>query len=570
MTRTPKIERTRNLTTFSKMINSPEVAEEYIQKVLRGKLTVCKWVRLYYERHVDDLKDGDKRGIFFDKRAGARILKFFDFLKHSKGEFAGQKFILSPWQQAYLYVLFGWHNNRGTRRFRTSYLEVSRKAGKSTLSAGVGLYLLLADHEQGAEVYSAATKRDQAKIVHGEAVRMARASKPLKAKLTLRADNMLDLRTNSKFEPLSSDYNSLDGLNISGAIIDELHAHKTRDLWDVLETATGARRQPLIFAITTAGVSRNSICREQHDYTEKILERSIVDDTYSGIIFTLDKDDNYENPKVWIKSNPNLGVSTKREDLERKLVKAKEMPAALNAFLRLHMNIWTQAETRWINPEAWAKCAGATDDAELKNAVCYAGLDLSSTTDLTALVLKFPETGDVRAWFWIPEDNIVARERRDRVPFSSWIKSGYVETTPGNVIDYEFIKDKIRILSADYPNLREIGYDPYGATQIAIQLEEEGYKVVPVRQGWVTLSPALKELEREYLGGELKHGDNPVLKWMAANIVVKQDSAGNYMPDKARSTDRIDGIVALCMAISRQINAHEVESIYENRGLLFV
>ncbi len=565
-----KTEKQQTSTTFSTTINSPEVAKEYINKVLHNKITACKWVKLFYKRHARDLEHGHKRGLYFDERAGARILRFFDFLKHSKGEFAGQKFILSPWQQAFLFVLFGWQNRDGARRFRTSYLEVSRKAGKSTLSAGVGLYLLLADHEQGAEVYSAATTRDQAKIVQGEALRMVRASSVLKKKLTTRIDSIFDTKTNSKFVPISSDYSTLDGLNISGAVIDELHAHKTRDLWDVLETATGARRQPLIFAITTAGVSRQSICREQHDYTEKLLEGSIKDDSYCGIIFTLDKGDNYENKKVWIKANPNLGVATKAEDIERKLIKAKEMPAALNAFLRLHMNVWTQAETRWINPDAWAKCSGKTDIKELQNATCYAGLDLSSTTDLTALVLKFPVTGDVLAWFWIPEDNITARERRDRVPFSSWIKSGHVIATPGNVIDYDFIKQKIREIASEFKGLKEIGYDPYMATQIAIQLEEEGYNVVPVRQGWATLSPALKELEREYLGGELKHGDNPVLKWMAANLVVKQDPAGNYMPDKARSIDRIDGIVALCMAISRQMNAHENTNIYEERGLLFV
>ena len=399
---------------------------------------------------------------------------------------------------------------------------------------------------------------------------MVRASKALSSRITLRADNMFDLKTNSKFEPLSSDYNSLDGLNIHGAIIDELHAHKTRDLWDVLETATGARRQPMLFAITTAGVSRESICREQHDYTEKVLEGSVTDDSYCGVIFTLDEGDDYTDESVWVKANPNLGVSVKLDDLQRKLRKAKEMPAALNAFLRLHMNVWTQAEERWINPDAWALCGGRTPIEELRDEPCYAGLDLSTVNDITALVLKFPRTGDVLCWFWIPEDNMTARERRDRVPFSSWVRRGYVEATPGNVVDYEYIKERLRKIAKEFRGLKEIGYDPYMATQIAIQLEEEGFKVVPVRQGWVTLSPALKELEREYLKGELKHGDNPVLRWMASNLVVKKDVADNYMPDKAHSIDRIDGIVALCVAISRQINTREVPSVYENRGLLLI
>ena len=558
------------MTSYPSQSNSPDTAKRYIADVLAKRLTVCKWVRLFCRRHMNDLQHGSERGLYFDEKAGARILRFFDFLRHSIGEYAGKPFVLSAWQQAYLWVLFGWKRADGLRRFRISYLEVARKNGKSSMASGIALYLLEGDGEQGAEIYSAATKRDQAKIVHGEAVRMVRASKALSSRITLRADNMFDLKTNSKFEPLSSDYNSLDGLNIHGAIVDELHAHKTRDLWDVLETATGARRQPLIFAITTAGVSRQSICREQHDYLEKVLDGSVEDDSYCGIIFTLDDNDAYEDDRVWVKANPNLGISAKYEDLQKKLIKAKEMPSALNAFLRLHMNVWTQAENRWIDPDAWALCSGRTEIERLRDEPCFGGLDLSSTTDLTALVLKFPRTGDVLCWFWIPEDNIVLRERRDRVPFSAWVRGGYVETTPGNVIDYEYIKDRIRKVSKEFRGLKELGYDPYMATQIAIQLEEEGYNVVPVRQGWVTMSPALKQLEKEYLGKELKHGDNPVLKWMAANLVVKQDSAGNYTPDKAHSIDRIDGIVALCVALSRQMNSRDVASIYESRGLLTI
>ena len=558
------------MTSYPSQSNSPDTAKRYIADVLAKRLTVCKWVRLFCRRHMNDLQHGSERGLYFDEKAGARILRFFDFLRHSIGEYAGKPFVLSAWQQAYLWVLFGWKRADGLRRFRISYLEVARKNGKSSMASGIALYLLEGDGEQGAEIYSAATKRDQAKIVHGEAVRMVRASKALSSRITLRADNMFDLKTNSKFEPLSSDYNSLDGLNIHGAIVDELHAHKTRDLWDVLETATGARRQPLIFAITTAGVSRQSICREQHDYLEKVLDGSVEDDSYCGIIFTLDDNDAYEDDRVWVKANPNLGISAKYEDLQKKLIKAKEMPSELNAFLRLHMNVWTQAENRWIDPDAWALCSGRTEIERLRDEPCFGGLDLSSTTDLTALVLKFPRTGDVLCWFWIPEDNIVLRERRDRVPFSAWVRGGYVETTPGNVIDYEYIKDRIRKVSKEFRGLKELGYDPYMATQIAIQLEEEGYNVVPVRQGWVTMSPALKQLEKEYLGKELKHGDNPVLKWMAANLVVKQDSAGNYTPDKAHSIDRIDGIVALCVALSRQMNSRDVASIYESRGLLTI
>lgn len=551
--------------------NSARVAKKYIADVIAGKITACKWVRLFYERHQRDLKEGKKRGLYFDEEEAERVLRFFDFLRHSKGEWGGQPFILSPWQQAYLWVLFGWRKKAtGTRRFRISYLEVARKAGKSSLAAGVALYLLDADKEPGAEVYSAATKRDQAKIVHGEACRMVRASTMLKQFITVRTDNMFVLDTNSKFEPLSSDYNSLDGLNIHGAIVDEVHAHKTRDLWDILETATGARRQPLMFAITTAGVSRQGICRELHDYLEKVLDGSLEDDSFCGIIFTLDDEDDYTDERVWVKANPNLGVSVKLDDLRDKIRKAREAPAALNAFLRLHMNVWTQAETRWIDPDAWAACGEQTPLEDLRKEPCYAGLDLSSTTDISAFVLKFPRTGDALGWFWIPEDEMEKRERRDRVPFSAWVRHGYVEATPGNVIDYEYIRQRIKQVAAEFKGLREIGYDPWNATQLAIQLEEDGFQVVPVRQGFQTLSPAAKELEREIMSGELKHGGNPVLRWMAANVVLAIDPAENIKPDKAKSAERIDGIVALCMAISRQIQGEDDTSIYETRGLLTV
>lgn len=551
--------------------NSARVARQYIADILSGDVVACKWVKLFCERHVKDLKTAKKRGVYFDEGEAERVLRFFDFLRHSKGEWGGQPFILSPWQQAYLWVLFGWRKMAtGTRRFRISYLEVARKAGKSSLAAGIALYLLDADREPGAEVYSAATKRDQAKIVHGEACRMVRSSPMLKKFITVRSDNMFVLDTNSKFEPLSSDYNSLDGLNIHGAIIDEVHAHKTRDLWDILETATGARRQPLMFAITTAGVSRYGICRELHDYLEKVLDGTIEDDSFCGVIFTLDDGDDYLDESVWIKANPNLGISVKLDDMRDKVRKAKEAPAALNAFLRLHMNQWTQAETRWIDPDAWARCAGQTPIEELRGLPCYGGLDLSSTTDISAFVLKFPTTGDVLSYFWIPEDEMEKRERRDRVPFSSWVRHGYIEATPGNVIDYEYIKQRLKLLAAEFKGMREIGYDPWNATQIAIQLEEDGFPVVPVRQGYQTLSPAAKELEREILSGELKHGGNPVLGWMASNVVISVDPAENIKPDKAKSTERIDGIVALCVAISRQIQGDDDTNIYEQRGLLMV
>ena len=557
----------------SEKVNCREVAEQYINDVLDGKVVACKWLKLFCQRHVKDLSNGAERGLYFDEKAGERILKFFNFLKHSKGSFAGKQFILSAWQCAYLYVLFGWKKKEDNkRRFHTSYLEISRKNGKSTISSGVALYLLDADGEQGAEVFTVATKYQQARITFDEASRMVRKSPGLKKKMIVRTAGILVPDTNSKLEPLSSDYKSMDGLNVSGAIIDELHAHKTRDVFDLIETATGAREQPLIFAITTAGSRRESICYELHDYLTKVLEGTVENDSFCGCIFTLDEGDDYANEAVWEKANPNLNISAGIEDLRNKLLKVKETPAGLNSFLRLHMNIWVNAADRFIDVEKWLSCSGRSEMEILKNAPCYGGLDLSTVNDLTALVLKFPETGDVLCWFWIPEENMEIRERRDKVPFSSWVRNGFVEATPGNVIDYEYIKARIRQITKEFRGFKELGYDPYNATQIAIQLEEEGFRVIPVRQGWITMSPALKELQREYLSGELKHGNNPVLNWCASNLVVKKDSAENYTFDKAHSFDRIDGIAALCTAISRQIESVEDDttSIYENRGLFIL
>ncbi len=547
-------------------------AQQYIEQVRRGEITVCKWVRLAVQRHVSDLATGHERGLYFDEDAGNRVLRFFGFLKHSKGEWAGQTVTLEPWQQFILWVLFGWKQADGTRRFRTAYEEIARKNGKSTKAAGVGLYLFDADKEPGAEVYTAATKRDQARITHSEATRMVKKSGPLKKRIAIYKDNLHNEATASKFEPVGRDADSLDGLNIHGAIVDELHAHKTRDLWDVLETATGARRQPLMYAITTAGYNRQSICYELHDYTRKVLEGIIQDDSFFGIIFTLDEGDDWENEANWPKANPNLGVSVKLDDLRRKAIKAKKMPSALNAFLRLHMNVWTQAESRWLDAEKWRACGGETDPDGLRGRACYGGLDLSSTIDISAFVLVFPpeakgEPFKVLCRFWIPEAAMHERSKRDRVPYDAWVRDGFIEATPGDVIDYKFIIAEILELAARY-DLNEVAFDRWGASKMIQELQEAELTVAAFGQGFASMSGPMKELERLIAAGELAHGDNPVLRWMADNLVAQMDPAGNIKPDKARSIEKIDGMVALIMALSRAILQGDGGSVYEERGLL--
>ena len=548
--------------------NNLHPAEQYIQDVLDRKITVCKWVRLCVERHAKDLKEGSKRGLFFDNEAAQHTIDFFSFLKHSKGEWAGRIFDLEPWQQFIIWMLFGWKRKDGNRRFRIAYIEVGRKNGKSTMLAGIGLYLFFADGEPGAEVYTAATKRDQARITHSEATRMVKKSPSLRKRISIFKDNLSMEEGAAKFEPLGRDSDSMDGLNIQAAIIDELHAHKTRDVWDVIETATGSRRQPMILTSTTAGFNRQTICYEQHSYTEKILEGVIKDDTYFGIIFTVDEGDNWEDESCWIKANPNLGVCVKVDDLRRKAQKAKEMPSALNAFLRLHLDTWTQAETRWLPIDRWNECGFSVDADGLRGRRCYGGLDLSSTIDITAFLLVFPpeKEGDkyqALCRFWVPQDNITVRSRRDRVPYEAWLREGYISATPGAAIDYNFIISQIDEDARNY-DLQEIAFDRWGASRVYQQLEDMGMTVIQFGQGYKSMNPPAKELEKMILTKEIAHGGNPVLTWMASNVVIKHDPADMIKPDKSKSIEKIDGITALLMALDRATK-HEGPSVYDDR-----
>ena len=556
-------------------------AERYVDDVLAGSRKECRWVRLGCERHRLDLERGRERGVWFDEKAAKLALAFFGLLRHSKGEWAGQAIQLEPWQQFHLWNLFGWKREDGTRRFRVSYLEVGRKNGKSTLGAGVGLFLQAADGEPGAEIYTAATKRDQARIVHAEAVRMVKQSPALGRELRVFKDNIHSEKTFSKFEPLGRDSGTLDGLNVHGAIVDELHAHPSGDMWDVLQTATGARRQPLLYAVTTAGSDRQSLCWQFHDYTEKVLAGVLEDDAWHGLVFTLDRNaegmlDDWELEENWYKSNPNLGVSKKLDDLRDKARVAKGMPARLNGFLQKELNVWTQASTRWIDPEAWRRCNfGPVDEGDMAGRECWGGLDLSSTLDVTALVWVFPRSRagetpamhDVLCRFWIPEENVLERVKRDRVPFDAWIRGGWVRTTPGNVVDYDFILEQTRRDLGRF-KAREIAFDPWNATSTSSKLLEEGALMVEFRQGFVSMNPAMKTLEVAVAQQRLNHGGNPVLAWMADNLVATSDPAGNLKPDKARSTEKIDGVVALLMALQRTaVAGGPGESVYARRGL---
>lgn len=512
---------------------------------------------------------------FFDERAAAVTVNFFEkLLHHSKGEWAGQPFKLAPWQKENIIrPLFGWKRADGTRKHRTAYIEIPRKNGKSTLAAGIANYLLFADDEPGAEVYSAAADRDQASIVFNEAKNMVEGSPELDKRAQVYKKSIVVQSTRSFYRVLSADAFTKHGLNAHGVVVDELHAQPTRDLVDVLVTSTGARRQPLVVFITTAGFDRESICWEYHEYARKVLDGTIIDDTFFAYIAGAETDDDWQDPAIWKKANPGMGVTVKVDYLETEAKRAAETPAYQNTFRRLHLNQWTQQETRWMPIDKWEMCGQEINPHLLQGAECYGGLDLASTTDIASFVLDFPnENGEDErhiwlAWFWIPKEAIMQRVRKDRVPYDAWERDGLITATPGNVIDYATIAKDIEELGDIY-HIKEIAFDRWGAIQMSQQLEGAGFTMVGFGQGFASMSSPTKELMRLVVDKRLNHGGNPVLRWMADNVVVSEDPAGNVKPNKAKSTEKIDGIVAGIMALDRA-QRHEVKkkSVYEERGL---
>lgn len=548
----------------------------YVRGVLDGSVPASRLIREAVKRYVRDLDDGAARGLHFDRSAAQFAIDFFGMLKHSKGEWAGQVFRLEPWQQFVIWNIFGWKQPDGLRRFRTAFLMVPRKNGKTTLLAGTGLLLFAMDGEPGAEVYSAATKRDQAKISWDEAVRMVNASPMLSNMIRhWRSSDTLSIEaTASKYQPLGADADTMDGLNVHGALIDELHAHHTSDVVDVLRTATGSRRQPLQFEITTAGFDQNGIGHQHYEYARNILTQVFDDDTWFAFIAELDEGDDWKDETTWAKANPNLGVSLKLSTLQANAFEAKNRPQALTNFLCKHLDVWVQQAERWIPLDAWDAGVVEVDLGSLAGRACYGGLDLSSKIDVTAFVLVFPGLDDapplLLSWFWIPEDSMREREEHDRVPYGVWLANEEIAATPGNVIDYEFIKARIGELATLF-DIREVGFDPWSATQVAIQLRDQGLTMVEVAQRYSTLSEASKAFEAMVVGKRLTHDDNRVMRWMVDCVSVVQDSADNIRPakpDRRQSAKRIDGVAAAVNALFCMLRHEDATSVYEERDLL--
>ena len=532
-------------------------AEIYAEQVRDGRILVCEYVRLAVRRYYADQDRALERGWHFDRRAALRAIGFIERLKHTKGEWAGSRFRLEPWQHFVLWNIFGWKNADGTRRFRYAYIEIARKNGKTALSAGVGLYMLFADGESRPEVYSAATVKDQAKICFADAVEIVRAT-DLKHYLTPFRNSIV--------------YEARGGMmNPSCGIIDEFHAHRDSGMFDVIKSAFGARRQPLMFIITTAGFNKSGACYAYRENVIKVLREVNEDDTLFGIIYTLDSNEEWDDPRMWIKSNPNLGVSLSADYLADQVRDARNRPEAVRNVMTKNLNLWVDAERTWILDDAWQKCVGTISPDELRGCTCWGGLDLSNVSDITAYVLLFHENDRFQLvpYFWIPEEKMLEKIRRENINYDRWVADGYVTVTPGNVIDYDFVKADILRRTAEY-DLRSSAYDRWNASQTIIDLQNEGMTCNPFGQGYGSMSAPTREFEKLVLTGRIEHFGNPVLRWMLASTVVKSDPAGNIKPDKERSTQKIDGIVASIMALGEWMTAQAADerNPYENRGLL--
>ena len=513
----------------------------------------------------------------YDKDAADFAVMFIESLCHTKGTWAGKKFELIDWQERIIRDLFGVLKPNGYRQFNTAYVEIPKKQGKSELAAAVALLLCCGDGEERAEVYGCAADRQQATIVFDVAADMVRMCPALNKRVKILASQkrIIYEPTNSFYQVLSTEAYSKHGFNIHGVVFDELHTQPNRKLFDVMTKGSGdARMQPLYFLITTAGTDTNSICYETHQKAKDILDGRKIDPTFYPVIYGADESDDWTDPAVWRKANPSLDITVGIDKVEAACNSAKQNPGEENSFRQLRLNQWVKQAVRWMPMEKWDACAFPIDEDELEGRVCYGGLDLSSTTDITAFVLVFPPLDEedkyiVLPYFWVPEDTLDLRVRRDHVPYEVWEKQGRLETTEGNVIHYGYIEKFIQRLGEKF-NIREIAFDRWGAVQMVQNLEVMGFTVVPFGQGFKDMSPPTKELMKLVLEKRIAHGGHPVLRWMMDNIYIRTDPAGNIKADKEKSTEKIDGAVATIMALDRAIRCGNDtgESVYDTRGLL--
>lgn len=527
---------------------------------------------------------GERFGAWFDAEAADLACEFFSkHLRHTEAEWAGKPFELAQWQRdRIIRPLFGWKRADGTRLIRTVYLEVPRKNGKTELAAGVSILALLADGEVGGQAYSMAVDKDQAKIVFNKAGVMVGYSDTLRDELEIFKTSIYCPALMAAFKPLSSSPNTKHGFHPSVAIADEIHVWNDGELYQVVHDGMAGRAQPIELLITTAGIARVGFGWEQHVYAEKVLSGEVEDPTFLPVIFGVAADADWTDEKQWAIANPNLGVSPKLDFLRQQCTRAKESVRKENNFRRYHLNQWTEQSERWLSIAAWDECGEAVDPDSLLGRECYGGLDLSRKIDISAFVLVFPPAEEGERWkilcyFWVPKERIDLRVKNDRVPYDQWVADGFITATAGNVVDYRVIFNDIAGnpalgivgLGSKYV-IREVGFDPWNATQLANELIDDGFEMVEMRQGMRTLSEPMKRVEEMVLEAQFAHGANPVLRWMAGNVAVRMDANENIMPDKEKSTERIDGMAALINAMGRAMfhGDGETEITYQ-RGEMF-
>ena len=556
-----------------------KIVDKYIKEVQSGKLIACEFVKLAITRHLADLERTD---IYFDEDAANHFLKFSSYCKYTKGQLAKEKrrIELTPQQVFRYWCLFGWKRSNGSRRYRRVYFEVARKNGKSEEAAIVSLYLTIFDKEEGAEVYCAATTMGQARMVHDAAMVMARKLKNDNAKIDglvnltgggRTGGNISVLETNSKCEPLPANDDKLDGLNPHGGIIDEYHAHKTSHLLEVIQTGMGSREQPLLFIITTAGFEKQFPCySEERKLAIEVLKGVKIDDSLFTVIYTLDEGDDWKDPKVWIKANPNIGITPTFEYMQEQCDQAKNKGVSKEVqFKTKNLNIWTDSSMAFISDDVWQKCG--TELPDLKGRECYGGLDLAAVSDMNAFVLIFPPIAEdepiwVIPFFWIPKNTITRKNEIGN--FKQWEREGFIREAGEDVVNQNIITRDIIEICSNY-QLKSFAFDRFMAYNGIVQdLHDAGLVGFEFGQGYKSMSQPTKELEGLVLGQKIAHGNNPVLRWQCGNIEISVDPADNIKMDKKKSREKIDGMVALVQALGC-FKAFDDggTSVYEERGI---
>jgi len=554
--------------------------QKYISDVMSGNEVACKWVKLAVKRHVDDLERSKAEGFpyFFATDEADFVIDFIGFCKHIKGKLKGQFIHLEPAQQFVIAIVFGWLKTGTThRRFKFVYEEKARKNAKSTILAAIGLYMLFADGEGGAEVYSAAVDKEQAKIVWGLAKGMVDSSPDFKKFLSTYSGAIVHQKTVSTFKPLSRDNKNKDGLNVHCALVDEYHAHPDDSILELLKGGMGSRENPLCWIITTAGFERNCACKRERERIERILQGIDNDEEYFGIIYTLDDKDDWKDPRNWKKSNPLLDVAVSQEFLEALCRDAKVRPEKENNFKVKHLNLWVDAYTRWINHETWIKCRQDYFEESLHGRSCVAAFDFSTTIDLAGYCFVFDpvEEGEPQKTifrFFLPEDSLDSRP--EDVPYRAWANSGLIILTSGNVIDYDEIEDSFKKDAENYV-VEEVAHDPWNATQVINHLNDSGFNCVQFAQNIGSMSPAIKHTETLIYKQDLAYNGNPIMDFMVSCVETKQDVNENRQfvkPTRNTSSKRIDGVVMMTMAAWRLFvsKGEKKGSVYEKRGIRWV